>query len=549
MKKLYLLTALMLGCIGMQAQDSYMNDRLTNNSAGLYGTARFVGMGGAMGALGADISTMSWNPAGIGLMRRSDIAITAGAGWDQKGTESVNRAHGTFDQLGAVLSVPMSDRGGLRYLNIGFNYQKKLDFNNSFYASGKLNGLSQMDQICASLNAFGSKDAAGDLFPSLPAMAGDFYSDDPNTPYSFLQYDSRYGTYANTCRGRGYDYWQHTWGGLNSFDFNISGNIDDRFFWGFTFGFDQMRYRMANEYFEMNNGQEYDANLHSYVDGDPGNYSVYNDQEVNGYGMNAKIGIIFRPIQDNPFRVAIALETPTKYCLRTNTSFQIEDHVSGYYTNVDATDAYYGHPFRYALSTPWKLRLGMGSTISDYLAFDVDYEFANSSRTKMGYFRNYDNDDVALFQSRTDRSMYDLTKRNFKGTHTLRMGVEGKVSSKIAVRAGFNLISSSQKKDPTFSQLGKSESLDNATGTYYMRMKPTLIGTFGAGYRWKHAYIDVAYKGMAQKAEFYPFDDADARIGLPETGYNPSEMKDNKLQPSTAKLGRHQITATLGLRF
>jgi len=33
----------------------------------LNGTARFVGMGGAMGALGADISTIGTNPAGIGL--------------------------------------------------------------------------------------------------------------------------------------------------------------------------------------------------------------------------------------------------------------------------------------------------------------------------------------------------------------------------------------------------------------------------------------------------------------------------------------------------
>ena len=33
----------------------------------LSGTARFVGMGGAMGALGGDISTIGTNPAGIGL--------------------------------------------------------------------------------------------------------------------------------------------------------------------------------------------------------------------------------------------------------------------------------------------------------------------------------------------------------------------------------------------------------------------------------------------------------------------------------------------------
>lgn len=39
----------------------------------LNGTARFVGMGGAMGALGGDITTMGTNPAGIGIYRSNDL--------------------------------------------------------------------------------------------------------------------------------------------------------------------------------------------------------------------------------------------------------------------------------------------------------------------------------------------------------------------------------------------------------------------------------------------------------------------------------------------
>ena len=40
------------------------------------GTARFVGMGGAMGALGGDISTIGTNPAGIGIYRSNDAMLT-----------------------------------------------------------------------------------------------------------------------------------------------------------------------------------------------------------------------------------------------------------------------------------------------------------------------------------------------------------------------------------------------------------------------------------------------------------------------------------------
>ena len=42
----------------------------------LRGTARFMSMGGAFGALGGDLSTLNQNPAGIGVYRGSEIGVT-----------------------------------------------------------------------------------------------------------------------------------------------------------------------------------------------------------------------------------------------------------------------------------------------------------------------------------------------------------------------------------------------------------------------------------------------------------------------------------------
>ena len=56
------------------AQTHY--DAVRNIGNELNGTARFVGMGGAMGALGADISVMGTNPAGIGLFRSNDVSLS-----------------------------------------------------------------------------------------------------------------------------------------------------------------------------------------------------------------------------------------------------------------------------------------------------------------------------------------------------------------------------------------------------------------------------------------------------------------------------------------
>ena len=61
---------------GVGAQTVY--DAANITSKDLNGTARFVGMGGAMGALGGDISTIGSNPAGIGIYRSNDIMTTFG---------------------------------------------------------------------------------------------------------------------------------------------------------------------------------------------------------------------------------------------------------------------------------------------------------------------------------------------------------------------------------------------------------------------------------------------------------------------------------------
>ena len=73
--KIYLLLGMFIAAASSaSAQDSY--DAQTLSQSDLNGTSRFVGMGGALGALGGDISVMGTNPAGTGLYRKSDAAFT-----------------------------------------------------------------------------------------------------------------------------------------------------------------------------------------------------------------------------------------------------------------------------------------------------------------------------------------------------------------------------------------------------------------------------------------------------------------------------------------
>jgi hypothetical protein len=42
------------------------------------GSARTMAMGGAFGALGADLACLTGNPAGLGMYRRGDVGLTTG---------------------------------------------------------------------------------------------------------------------------------------------------------------------------------------------------------------------------------------------------------------------------------------------------------------------------------------------------------------------------------------------------------------------------------------------------------------------------------------
>lgn len=180
-RKYFLALASLTLCGSLSAQDIYKVEALSGSD--LNGTARYVGMGGAMNALGADLSTIGTNPAGIGMYRRSDVAFTGSATVQPNGEEfgDINRARGSFDQAGFVYSCKMDDK--LRFVNVAFNYQKRRNFKNYIGLNNiaTKDGMSQSWQMM-DLAYYGDKWL--DLSPG---------SDDCNktTPLTIVGYDAQ----------------------------------------------------------------------------------------------------------------------------------------------------------------------------------------------------------------------------------------------------------------------------------------------------------------------------------------------------------------------
>ena len=67
--------SLLLGVSTAEAQAP--TDAYRNSMRETYGTARAQGMSNAVGALGADPTAVSVNPAGIGLYRSSEVTLAS----------------------------------------------------------------------------------------------------------------------------------------------------------------------------------------------------------------------------------------------------------------------------------------------------------------------------------------------------------------------------------------------------------------------------------------------------------------------------------------
>lgn len=525
MKKI-LFPILLMGALAVHAQDTYINERVANNSSDVIGSARFVGMGGAMGALGADISTMSWNPAGIGLMRKSDVSLSFGRLWGKSSIKEEDNATAVFDQAGIVLAVNCNNEN-LKYLNFGINYQKKADYNYNYYADNhNLRGLSQMDQLAEMANNLST---SKDIYSHYDLAYYDEYLSEGQDKIIRNLYDGEEGFYTH-----------HSQGSLQGFDFNVSTNLNNRFYLGLTFGLDNLSYKGWNEYLETSSRMNGDVKLF-------GDYGLYNDTHISGVGFNVKLGTIIRPVESSSFRLAFAVETPTWYKLKNTTEFGMAPIENNHISYND----YFENYLQNTLTSPWKVRLGMGSTSGQSFAWDIDYEYAGYGGMKSGYWEEYPNYDYSVSVDREpDYVMNEHTRSTLKGTHTLRAGMEYRPVSSFALRLGYNYTSSPYKDNVSFDQytLADSPAMGYASSTSYMRTGDTNILTLGMGYRYKSFYVDLAYKIRNQSADFYAFDTSFTSPGLDFALDNPN-MQGMTLDPVNVNLTRQTVTCTLGFKF
>lgn len=532
--------SLLLSFIGATAQTHYDAARFSGNE--LNGTARFVGMGGAMSALGADISVIGSNPAGIGLFRGHDFTTSFGFNATKTASDfggntmNEKRNRASFDQIGFVYTSKIGNRTKLRYVNFGFNYHKSKNFNRQFASGGMLGGLSQTGQMANMIAGTIQSES------TLNKEIGDIYNygmqgyDLPNPyhptqslyPYlgvmgvrSELVYvgTDEQGDYLAYMNGIANGYRSVEEGGISDYDFNVSFNVEDRMYFGATIGVHDVSYRRTSYYTE----DVTDKNASGY-------YEINNTFSTDGTGFDFKFGAIFRPFEESPFRFGIAVHTPIWYALTDIYSSMMYTRLDGesstgkpIHVDFKESPQYYtdGDVLRdYQLVTPWRFNVSMGTVVAGNIALGAEYEFMNYASAKLKYSDGYDIE-----------GQNSYAKDDLKGVHTVRVGAEARILPSLSVRAGYNF-SSSVFKESAKKKLWEN---DMRTDTEYFNDFGRNTVTVGLGYRGNRFYADLAYKYDMYKSDFYAFSD--------------EELVDDYLTATKVNNKRHQLLMTLGVHF
>lgn len=473
---------------GVFAQN--VDDALRYSQLFYGGTSRFMSMGGAFTAIGGDISTLSQNPAGLGLFRSSEITLSpqlahikTNAGFYGRTTDFLYNFN--LSQAGFVSNI-ISNESGLISLNAGYSFNKTNNLNQSIRIQGNNSNSSMADYWAAS--------SEGTFFEDLTDAAGiafDAWVIDTITGSGGSSYGTVYSNYGdnppsvygqNVRRIVTYD------GYTGEHALSIGGNYNNKLFFGATLGINKINYTSHYEHLEST-----DENLPSAFR----NFVFTDHYENTGTGYSIKLGAIIKPVE--MLRIGLAFHSPTWYRINEYFYENISSNLANEVQNVAP------QRYEYALATPFRALAGAAVQIGKMGLLSADYEFADYSTARFsetGDGFDYSEKNLAI-------------KNSLQAAHNFRVGGELRLN-KLYLRGGFGYYGRA------FQQGEDNSNLDYTS----------ISG--GIGFREQRVSIDFGFTGFRydQLYILYPLDT-------------------NVFNPATASLNtnRNMFTLTVGYKF
>ncbi len=443
--------------------------RFSNNDYS--GTARFVGMGGAFGALGGDFSAIAINPAGLGVYRSSEFSFSPGMGYNSNSSTYINNKidessyNMNFNNLGFVASYDLENTD-TRWVNFNFGvgFNRINDFNDNVHFSG-VNNSTLMEAFIANANYATTPSDADYLDGMYEYLLWDAYIIDSTSGYFYNEIDDEAYILVDSE-------WEHNpdfeinqrkiierEGSISEFNFSFGGNYAHILYIGASIGVTRLRY---DEYYSHYEYETINMPI-NYMYG----FDFREHSKTEGTGYTLKLGAIFKPIDF--FRIGASVHLPTFY----NLDQEFYNEVFGYFDLDPQTDAKSPvQTYNYNLSTPLRAVGSIGLQIGKIGLIDIDYEYADYS--KMSMDDEYNSEGV-IEDNLNIQTIY-------QETHNLRAGAE--------FRTG-----------PLYIRAGGRYSTSPYTNEYINEDYQQITLSGGLGYREKNFFIDFAFS--QKRSDYY----------------------------------------------
>lgn len=432
------------------------------------GTARFMSMGGAFTAVGGDISSLSQNPAGIGVFRSSEMTVTPQlyhintlAGFN--GINSDYLYNFNLGQAGFVANFINKNSGtGLLSFNFGYSFNKTNNFHQSIRIQGISNHSSMADYWADASYGY-YHDQLAEFVPAAYPAYETFIIDTlsgSNTEYGTPF--SNFGDNPPSVYGQNMQRLISVEGYTGEHAISFGGNYSNKIFFGATFGITSLNYISHYEHLE--------STKISY----PSNFTDFNSTyhyENKGTGYSFKIGGIFRPVES--LRIGLAFHAPIWFTMDVLDNDNLISHIyGGKYEMSNGALRY-----NYALATPFRLLAGLAYQFKKVAILSFDYEFIDYGNAK--------------FSETGDNYNYTEKNQNIKNTlqpaSNIRIGGEYRFNN-IYARGGYAYYGKAIRQGDINEDL------------YYNSL------SLGAGFREQNFSIDFGYTRLVNSEKYLLYD-------------------------------------------
>ncbi len=407
MKKISFIALLIISTfITMDAQNAMQALRYSQYNP--FGTARFAAQGGAIGALGGDLSSLIVNPAGLGFYRSSEFSFSPSFYWVNT-TSSFRGSSADDSQLkfnvGSIgmVSARTSDKSsGIVGAAYSIGYNTLVNFNNRTTIRGINNNSSLLDDFTWHANA-----DPDNLSPFYEQLAFDAF---------LMPYDSTAGEYWHDMQIDGYGQELNRTSVQSGYigEYSLSGaiNFSNLLYFGASLGIHSVRF------YEEIYHTETDYNDH-ILDFDSFRFREYNS--TRGVGYTFRLGMIIRPIQ--MVRIGASFQLPTYYYL---TDEQYTDINSYWDSSSGIPDAQESSPngiYDYKLQSPFRANANISIILLKLATLSAGYEYVDYASARLDAY---------------DDKFFDENERirqDFQAAHNVKLGTEFRLNS-LYLRAG-----------------------------------------------------------------------------------------------------------------